>query len=76
MDLKTARVEVFFLRIGSSDNNPRRATHGVPKIRGIPLADARALLTAAFCRAVLEELPLEALREHLSNLLIAQLPST
>lgn len=44
--------------------------------RGIPLADARALLTAAFCRAVLEELPLEALREHLSNLLIAQLPST
>lgn len=43
--------------------------------RGIPLAEARALLTAAFCRAVLDDLPNEALREHLSSLLIAQLPA-
>ncbi|MFC5435698.1 Fe-S cluster assembly protein SufD [Rhodanobacter umsongensis] len=42
--------------------------------RGIPLVEARALLTAAFCRAVLDDLPNEALREHLSALLIAQLP--
>ena len=44
--------------------------------RGIPLNDARALLTTAFCRAVLDDLPNEALREHLSELLIAQLPKT
>ncbi|MBQ4854210.1 Fe-S cluster assembly protein SufD [Rhodanobacter sp. B2A1Ga4] len=43
--------------------------------RGIPLAEARALLTAAFCRAVLDDLPNQALREHLSVLLIAQLPA-
>ncbi len=43
--------------------------------RGIPLAEARALLTAAFCRAVLADMPNEALREHLSALLIAQLPA-
>jgi Fe-S cluster assembly protein SufD len=43
--------------------------------RGIPLAEARALLTAAFCRAVLDDLPNEALREHLSALLVAQLPA-
>jgi Fe-S cluster assembly protein SufD len=43
--------------------------------RGIPLADARALLTTAFCRAVLDDLPNETLREHLSELLIAQLPN-
>jgi Fe-S cluster assembly protein SufD len=43
--------------------------------RGIPLAEARALLTAAFCRAVLDDLPNEMLREHLSALLIAQLPA-
>ncbi|WP_447733259.1 Fe-S cluster assembly protein SufD [Rhodanobacter soli] len=43
--------------------------------RGIPLAEARALLTAAFCRAVLDDLPNKALREHLSGLLIAQLPA-
>ncbi|EIL97835.1 Fe-S cluster assembly protein SufD [Rhodanobacter thiooxydans] len=43
--------------------------------RGIPLAEARALLTAAFCRAVLDDLPSGALREHLSALLIAQLPA-
>jgi Fe-S cluster assembly protein SufD len=44
--------------------------------RGIPLAEARALLTAAFCRAVLGDLPNEALREHLSTLLVEQLPNT
>jgi Fe-S cluster assembly protein SufD len=43
--------------------------------RGIPLAEARALLTAAFCRAVLDDLSNPELREHLSDLLIAQLPS-
>ena len=43
--------------------------------RGIPLAEARAMLTAAFCRAVLDDLPNEALREHLSMLLVAQLPA-
>lgn len=43
--------------------------------RGIPLAEARALLTAAFCRAVLDDLPNKELREHLSALLIAQLPA-
>jgi len=43
--------------------------------RGIPLTEARALLTAAFCRAVLDDLPNAALREHLSGLLIAQLPA-
>jgi Fe-S cluster assembly protein SufD len=43
--------------------------------RGIPLGEARALLTAAFCRAVLDDLPNQALREHLSGLLVAQLPA-
>jgi Fe-S cluster assembly protein SufD len=42
--------------------------------RGIPLAEARALLTAAFCRAVLGDLHNDALREYLSTLLLAQLP--
>ncbi|WP_426688083.1 Fe-S cluster assembly protein SufD [Rhodanobacter ginsengiterrae] len=43
--------------------------------RGIPLAEARALLTAAFCRAVLDDLPNGELREHLSAMLVAQLPA-
>jgi Fe-S cluster assembly protein SufD len=43
--------------------------------RGIPQAEARALLTTAFCRAVLDDLPNETLREHLSTLLIAHLPN-
>ncbi|HVI56406.1 MAG TPA: Fe-S cluster assembly protein SufD [Luteibacter sp.] len=43
--------------------------------RGIPLAQARSLLTLAFCRAALESLPNEALREHLGELLVAHLPS-
>lgn len=42
--------------------------------RGIPLAEARSLLTTAFCRAVLDDLPNIALREHLSALLLGQLP--
>lgn len=43
--------------------------------RGIPAEQARRLLTAAFCRAVIDDLPLEALREHLATLLIGQLPN-
>ncbi|WP_158882441.1 Fe-S cluster assembly protein SufD [Rhodanobacter sp. L36] len=43
--------------------------------RGIPMVEARALLTAAFCRAVLDDLPNEALRDHLSTLLIEHLPA-
>jgi Fe-S cluster assembly protein SufD len=43
--------------------------------RGIPQAEARALLTAAFCRAVLESMPNVALREHVSGLLLAHLPN-
>ncbi|MFK2903500.1 Fe-S cluster assembly protein SufD [Dyella ginsengisoli] len=42
--------------------------------RGIPQAQARAMLTAAFCRAVLDDLPNEALREHLSELVAQHLP--
>jgi len=43
--------------------------------RGIPLAQARSLLTLAFCRAALESLPNDALREHLGDLLVAHLPT-
>jgi Fe-S cluster assembly protein SufD len=43
--------------------------------RGIPLAEARGMLTAAFCRAVLDSLPHEILRNHLSDLLLAHLPN-
>jgi Fe-S cluster assembly protein SufD len=43
--------------------------------RGIPLMQARSLLTLAFCRAALESLPNEALREHLGDLLVAHLPT-
>jgi Fe-S cluster assembly protein SufD len=43
--------------------------------RGIPLAQARSLLTLAFCRAALESLPIDALREHLGDLLVAHLPT-
>ncbi|EIM03283.1 SufD family Fe-S cluster assembly protein, partial [Rhodanobacter sp. 115] len=42
--------------------------------RGIPLAEARTLLTAAFCRAVLDDLPNATLREHLASLLAIRLP--
>ena len=43
--------------------------------RGIPLVEARGMLTAAFCRAVLDSLPHETLRNHLSDLLLAHLPN-
>jgi Fe-S cluster assembly protein SufD len=42
--------------------------------RGLPYAEARALLTAAFCRSVFASLPNESLREHFSEALIAHLP--
>lgn len=44
------------------------------RARGIPHAQARAILTAAFCRAVLDDLSNEALREHLSELVAYHLP--
>jgi Fe-S cluster assembly protein SufD len=34
------------------------------------------MLTAAFCRAVLDDLPNEPLREHLSDLVAKHLPQT
>lgn len=43
--------------------------------RGIPLVEARAMLTAAFCRVVLESISNSALREHVSGLLLAHLPN-
>ncbi len=43
--------------------------------RGIPLAQARSLLTLAFCRAALQSLDNEPLREHLGALLMAHLPT-
>ncbi|RDS84718.1 Fe-S cluster assembly protein SufD [Dyella monticola] len=42
--------------------------------RGLPRAEARALLTAAFCRAVFTALPNETLRDHFSDALLAHLP--
>jgi Fe-S cluster assembly protein SufD len=42
--------------------------------RGLPHAEARALLTAAFCRAVFASLPNETLRDHFSEALLAHLP--
>jgi Fe-S cluster assembly protein SufD len=42
--------------------------------RGLPQAEARALLTAAFCRAVFAALPNETLRDHFSDALLAHLP--
>ena len=44
------------------------------RTRGIPAATARNMLTFAFCRSVLDELPIEPLREHLATLLMAHLP--
>jgi len=43
--------------------------------RGLPQAEARALLTAAFCRAVFTALPNDTLRDHFSDALLAHLPS-
>ncbi|MHC1480600.1 Fe-S cluster assembly protein SufD [Frateuria aurantia] len=42
--------------------------------RGIPLEQARRLLMAAFCQEVLDQVPDPALRQHVSSLLLAQLP--
>lgn len=42
--------------------------------RGLPQAEARALLTAAFCRAVFAALPNDTLRDHFSDALLAHLP--
>lgn len=42
--------------------------------RGIALPEARALLTAAFCNAVLGDLPNAALREHFAERLAMRLP--
>ncbi|HET8554323.1 MAG TPA: Fe-S cluster assembly protein SufD, partial [Rhodanobacteraceae bacterium] len=42
--------------------------------RGIPYETARKLLTAAFCRAALDSLHNEPLREHLDALLVEVLP--
>jgi Fe-S cluster assembly protein SufD len=42
--------------------------------RGLSYAEARALLTAAFCRAVFASLPNETLRDHFSEALLAHLP--
>ncbi|NII56524.1 Fe-S cluster assembly protein SufD [Luteibacter sp. SG786] len=43
--------------------------------RGIPLAEARSLLTLAFCRAALESLQNDTLREYLGERLVAHLPT-
>jgi Fe-S cluster assembly protein SufD len=43
--------------------------------RGIPGAQARTLLTAAFARAPFESLPHEALRQHIDQLLLSRLPA-
>ncbi|MDF3982301.1 Fe-S cluster assembly protein SufD [Luteibacter sp. PPL201] len=43
--------------------------------RGIPHAEARSLLTLAFCRAALASLPGESLREHLGERLASHLPA-
>lgn len=43
--------------------------------RGIPQAQARGVLTAAFCRTVLDDLPNAELRAYLGDRLVAQLPA-
>ncbi|WP_109124830.1 Fe-S cluster assembly protein SufD [Dyella sp. C11] len=43
--------------------------------RGIPLAEARSILTTAFCRAVFDSLDNDALREHIDAQLMANLPT-
>ncbi len=42
--------------------------------RGILVADAKRLLLTAFCEAVLDQLPLAPLREHISALLAPRMP--
>ena len=43
--------------------------------RGIPLAEARTILTTAFCRAVFDALDDQGLREHINTQLMAHLPT-
>lgn len=43
--------------------------------RGMPAAEARAMLTHAFCRETLDAVPLPALREWLGALLLRRLPA-
>jgi Fe-S cluster assembly protein SufD len=43
--------------------------------RGIGMAEARALLTGAFCRAVLGDIRNAPLREHLAELMMVHLPA-
>jgi Fe-S cluster assembly protein SufD len=43
--------------------------------RGIGMAEARALLTGAFCRAVLGDMRNAPLREHLAELMMVHLPA-
>ena len=43
--------------------------------RGIPFAEARSILTTAFCRAVFDGLDDEGLREHINTQLMAHLPT-
>ena len=42
--------------------------------RGLPADEARRVLTAAFCNAALDSLPIEALREHCRQRLVERLP--
>lgn len=42
--------------------------------RGVPVVEARALLIYAFCREVLDPMPLPALRDSLGSLLLRHLP--
>lgn len=44
------------------------------RARGIPAALARTMLTFAFCRAMLDDVPVVALRDHVAQLLVAHLP--
>ncbi|MEO7199069.1 MAG: Fe-S cluster assembly protein SufD [Dokdonella sp.] len=46
------------------------------RTRGLPRAEARALLTLAFCGEVIDTLPNDELREYLGALLLARLPQT
>ena len=44
------------------------------RTRGLPEAEARALLTLAFCRVAIDSLENMALREHIDGLLLERLP--
>lgn len=45
------------------------------RARGLPEAEARALLTLAFCRVAIDSLRNTALREHIDGLLLERLPA-